>query len=35
LTVSPDIKEMDARLFRPERMNLNLPHRSTPRFRSA
>lgn len=35
LTVSPDLKEMDARLFRPEPMGLVLPERTTPRFRSA
>ena len=35
LLVSPDLKEMDARLFRPELMKLELPARATPRFRSA
>ena len=34
LAVSPDLKEMDARLFRPEPMNLTPPDRTAPRFRS-
>lgn len=35
MTVSPDLKTMDARLFKPEPMGLVLPERTTPRFRSA
>jgi acyl CoA:acetate/3-ketoacid CoA transferase len=35
MTVSPNLKEMDGRLFRPEPMGLVLPERTTPRFRSA
>jgi len=35
LTVSPDLKEMDPRLFRSAPMNLALPERATPRFRTA
>ena len=35
LAVAPDLKTMDARLFRPEPMGLVPPKRTTPRFRSA
>jgi acyl CoA:acetate/3-ketoacid CoA transferase len=35
MTVSPDLKQMDGRLFKPEPMGLVLPERTTPRFRSA
>lgn len=35
MAVSPNLKEMDARLFKPEPMGLVLPERTTPRFRSA
>ena len=35
LAVAPDLKTMDARLFRPEPMGLVPPTRTTPRFRSA